>query len=850
MAGEPLIHPKIDFHGPGTGCGQRLRLLTAQGKVSCVKSVDSAGWAWEAATLAKSSGVAHVVIFRQTAPGELANDHPDLGLEPDEAARRLWTAVLATMPPELVALKDWLYIEPINEPGLPNEAQAAWVGRFCVAIAKLMLADGWRPALAGFNAGTPSREQMRDHFADLLRLMADNHERMLWTHHEAKLPYGDKQHLTHLSPLDEFRPWLIDSSQILFEVCDELAVRRPRAFVSESAWSYRDIPPEAQFRAEVEALARLDALRPEVVGRVIWNVSPGGQWGSLRDKLNNEHSGWLTQFVTTAMLPAGEEPKVIDDDKRPLGLDVSRWQTDIDWQAAYAAGARFVFVRSSDGGSRGEPYADYRYRPHFDGAFRAGFLIGTYHLLRNTNPQRQAEFVAKIYDQRCTLPPVVDVEPVIISGKDYDSVKHADVVRQYCVRFEELAGIRPIIYTAGGIWNKLPGDKSWAERYELWAANYRTGDTFPASAAIHQWSLEGRPWLPGTWAPDKWTFWQYTSQGKIDGYPNRLDMNRFNGTLEELRAYSQRFLDGQQQQRPSLAVQLWQISIEEQIANGLHLNAAAGLQQAIAADGGAGLQIVTNEAEAKIDGVAYRYQVAEGSERRVYAYELPAGQIFIVTDPEQPPVEPPPAPEPPPVATIDLLPYMRGDGRMYEVRHSDGRTETFQSQTGENGRFYQVKNSQWEAFAADDQFIWRGVDTSPGPAPRYAERPGALRYYIQYEYGDHKARWCKRHMTVGETFTGGGHRAQFYYKDDCKLSAANSGPATNVVTLVAQHAQMTWHGIAITDVVELKTNTGETMWYGRGFGLVAWKNSQGGQSAVVELLHGRPALKREQIGCL
>lgn len=846
MAGEPLIHPKIDFHGPGQGCGQRLRLLTAQGKASCAKSVDVAGWAWEAATLAKNSDVAHVVVFRQTAPGGLANDHPDLSLGPDEAARRLWTAVLRTMPPELFALKDWLYIEPINEPGLPNDAQAAWVGRFCVAIAKRMLADGWRPALAGFNAGTPSREQIRDHFADLLRLMADNHERCLWTHHEAKLPYGDKQHLNHLSPLDEFRPWLIDSSQILFEVCDELGAQRPRVFVGESAWSYRDIPPSAQFRAEVEALARLDALRPEVVGRVIWNVSPGGQWGDLRDKLNSEHSGWLTQFVTTAMLPAaGEEPMMIDDNKRPLGLDVSKWQTDIDWHAAYAAGARFVFVRSSDGGSRGEPYADYRYRPHFDGAFRAGFLIGTYHLLRNTNPHRQAEFVAGIYDQRCTLPPVVDVEPVIISGKDYDSVKHADVVRQYCQRFEELTGIRPIIYTAGGIWNNLPGNKDWAADYELWAANYRKGDVFPASAEIHQWSLDGRPWLPRDWAPDRWTFWQYTSQGKLDGYANRLDMNRFNGTLAELQAYSQRFLEGQQAQRPSLEVQLWQASVEEQIANGLKLNPAAGLQQAIVARE---LQIVTNEAEAEIDGSRYRYQVgerADGGERLVFATKLPGGDVFAVSDPAAAPSPPPPA-----SSAIDLLPYLRGDGRMYEVRHSNGSTETFQSQIGENGRFYQVKNSQWEEFVADDQFIWRGVDISPGPAPSYAERPGAMRYYIQYEYGDHKARWCKRRMEIGETFAGGGHRVQFYYKDSCKTSEANSGPATNVVTLAAHHDQATWHGITISDVVELKTNTGETMWYGRNFGLVAWRNSAGGQSAVVELLQGRPSPKREQIGCL
>lgn len=198
--------------------------------------------------------------------------------------------------------------------------------------------------------------------------------------------------------------------------------------------------------------------------------------------------------------------------------------------------------------------------------------------------------------------------------------------------------------------------------------------------------------------------------------------------------------------------------------------------------------------------------------------------------------------------TVDLLPYFLGDGRMYEVRHPTGQTETFQTQTQGND-FWLVKNSQYEALRYDQGYIWRGLDTSPGPAPDDAERPGVLRYYRQFEPGLNMARWCKRFMAVGETWTGPGHHVRFFYKDDCRPSAANSGSATNKVTLVAHYPAKAWGDIVVNDVVELRTNTGESMYFGRGYGLVGWKAAWG-ESAIVERLDGRPALQREIIGCL
>lgn len=182
---------------------------------------------------------------------------------------------------------------------------------------------------------------------------------------------------------------------------------------------------------------------------------------------------------------------------------------------------------------------------------------------------------------------------------------------------------------------------------------------------------------------------------------------------------------------------------------------------------------------------------------------------------------------------IDLLPYLKGDGHAYMVQSSSGASEKFRTET-RAFRFYQVKNHQWEQLTFDDVYIYRGVDTSPGPAPDYDPRPGKYRYYIQSNQGSDVARWCHRYMRPGETYTGPGHRVQFYYKDNCEESPANSGNATNRVTFFERHQPWTSpNGITLDDVVELGSDPGERYFYGKGYGLVGWKSSDGSVESYI-----------------
>lgn len=228
-----------------------------------------------------------------------------------------------------------------------------------------------------------------------------------------------------------------------------------------------------------------------------------------------------------------------------------------------------------------------------------------------------------------------------------------------------------------------------------------------------------------------------------------------------------------------------------------------------------------------------------------------------------PPVSPAPAPpvptghvvlvpvvaggrEVPPSGAVDLLPYLRGDGRAYMIQHPpsaehpSGAQEKFRTVNTGDGGFLQLKNNQWEQFWVADEHIWRGVDTSPGDG----------QFYRQFEDGREGARWCPRYMTIGQSWRAPvQHRVQTYWKGDCsEVDHHRNGRATNGLRLAARHERLSWNGVTVDDVIELHTHTGERMFFGRGWGLVAW-SSAWGNSAISHVLPPEQADNEPEQGC-
>lgn len=200
---------------------------------------------------------------------------------------------------------------------------------------------------------------------------------------------------------------------------------------------------------------------------------------------------------------------------------------------------------------------------------------------------------------------------------------------------------------------------------------------------------------------------------------------------------------------------------------------------------------------------------------------------------------------------VDVLEYIKGDGRQYEVRNASGGQERFHVR--EDGlTFYLVKNHHWEQFFYDNDFIYRDIDTSPG-AGRY--------YRLTDPDRQHGSRWLRRQMAPGQTYTQN-RRVQFYRAADGSTSADNSGNVTDTIKLVAHHDKFRFQtGMEIEDVLEFHWVNNEAdhspkekYFYARGLGMVGW--ARGHQdphspawSAVAEIhSHGsRDPFEREKV---
>ncbi len=200
------------------------------------------------------------------------------------------------------------------------------------------------------------------------------------------------------------------------------------------------------------------------------------------------------------------------------GIDVSHWQGDIHWGAVKAAGKHFAFIKATDGTS----FVDPSFAENWGGAKAAGILRGAYHFFRPLqNARNQAElFLQTVEMTGEDLPPVLDLE----IGDNLRSATIIERVETWMQAVEAGTGRKPIIYSGVSFLNdffSIPGGgpPAWAKDHLLWIANY-------LGLAATQ------PNMPRGW--DRWAIWQHSASGRVDGISGNVDLNWFNGTLDEL----------------------------------------------------------------------------------------------------------------------------------------------------------------------------------------------------------------------------------------------------------------------------------------------------------------------------
>lgn len=191
------------------------------------------------------------------------------------------------------------------------------------------------------------------------------------------------------------------------------------------------------------------------------------------------------------------------------GIDVSKYQGDIDWEAVASDGVEYAFVRLGIRGyESGKLVLDEYFDKNMQGANAAGIKTGVYFFTQAVTVEEaveEAQYVLEnIAGYDVSYPVVFDVE-MIVNGNgranDLSQEERTDIAIAFCEAIKE-AGYTPMIYGNVKCFTKLL-DMTRLNDYEKWYAFYDDYMYMPYEVGI----------------------WQYTEKGRVAGIHASVDLN-------------------------------------------------------------------------------------------------------------------------------------------------------------------------------------------------------------------------------------------------------------------------------------------------------------------------------------
>ncbi len=192
------------------------------------------------------------------------------------------------------------------------------------------------------------------------------------------------------------------------------------------------------------------------------------------------------------------------------GIDVSKWQYDVNWKKVAASGIEYAIIRLGYRGTAeaGNTAMDPYFEQNIKGALDAGLHVGVYYFTQAITVEEAIEeaniVIDALKDYNITFPVVYDTE-YREGGRANDL---SNEVRTACAKaFCDTvlaAGYTPVIYTSTN-WSVLNLNLEDLQGYDLWYAYY------------------GNP--EDLYYPYEYTMWQYTDSGRVDGIAGSVDLN-------------------------------------------------------------------------------------------------------------------------------------------------------------------------------------------------------------------------------------------------------------------------------------------------------------------------------------
>jgi lysozyme len=200
-----------------------------------------------------------------------------------------------------------------------------------------------------------------------------------------------------------------------------------------------------------------------------------------------------------------------ENNNKAIGIDISEYQGKIKWDFVSNIENKypvnFVFVRATVGDNR----IDTQFDVNWISVYNKKIIRGAYHYYRpDENSLEQAKiFIRTVTLKKGDLPPVVDIEK-LPKGQSLYRLKIG--LRRWLQAIEAHYKVKPIIYTGEKYYDDFlkedfPDYLFWIANYNFYCKNIKSD----------------------------WLFWQFTEKASATGINGNVDVNIFNGDVEQLK---------------------------------------------------------------------------------------------------------------------------------------------------------------------------------------------------------------------------------------------------------------------------------------------------------------------------
>lgn len=184
------------------------------------------------------------------------------------------------------------------------------------------------------------------------------------------------------------------------------------------------------------------------------------------------------------------------------GIDVSKWNGNINWDKVKSAGINFAIVREGYG-KRDPRQVDKKFKDNINSAKSVGIHTSVYHYSYADSVEdaiNEARFCSEnIEGFKLEYPVIIDVEDK--EQLKLNNRQRTDIVKAFCSEIEK-HGYYAMFYCNLNWLNNYLYKDELLPKYDLWLA---------------QWGVDAPSVSCG--------IWQYSSTGKIDGIDGNVDLN-------------------------------------------------------------------------------------------------------------------------------------------------------------------------------------------------------------------------------------------------------------------------------------------------------------------------------------